>query len=65
MDAAIDAVRGRVRRLQLSSGETLMRQGKPGDALRRIELDEVPGGGAMRLDRLRPRKSRRRTCDRR
>src|SRR3990167_9276790 len=31
--AAIDAVRGRVRWLQLSGGETLMRQGEPGDAL--------------------------------
>ncbi|MDP3820195.1 MAG: patatin-like phospholipase family protein [Burkholderiales bacterium] len=31
--AAIDAVRGRVRWLQLAGGETLMRQGEPGDAL--------------------------------
>jgi NTE family protein len=31
--AAIDAVRGRVRWLQLTGGETLMRQGEPGDAL--------------------------------
>lgn len=30
---AIDAVRGRVRWLQLAGGETLMRQGEPGDAL--------------------------------
>jgi NTE family protein len=32
-EAAIDVVRGRVRWLQLASGETLMRQGEPGDAL--------------------------------
>jgi NTE family protein len=31
--AAIDAVRGRVRWMQLAGGETLMRQGEPGDAL--------------------------------
>ncbi len=30
---AIDAVRGRVRWMQLAGGETLMRQGEPGDAL--------------------------------
>ena len=32
-DAGIEAVRGRVRWLQLAGGETLMRQGEPGDAL--------------------------------
>ncbi len=32
-EAAIDAVRDRVRWLQLAGGETLMRQGEPGDAL--------------------------------
>jgi NTE family protein len=31
--AAIDAVRGRVQWLQLAGGQTLMRQGEPGDAL--------------------------------
>lgn len=32
-DAGIEAVRGRVRWLQLAGGETLIRQGEPGDAL--------------------------------
>ncbi|WP_298830406.1 patatin-like phospholipase family protein [uncultured Piscinibacter sp.] len=32
-EAAIDAVRGRVRWMQLGGGETLMRQGEPGDTL--------------------------------
>jgi len=32
-ETAIDVVRGRVRRLPLAAGETLMRQGEPGDSL--------------------------------